>query len=95
MRPYASDLRGEPSGLLRNNDPNQRPSNGALRFWAGFWTAFWALLFGVGAAVGYVFLTDHHPIGILSILFFVLGVASDWACIYPLMSFHASPPMNL
>ncbi|MFC8409840.1 hypothetical protein [Arthrobacter sp. NPDC057259] len=64
---------GTPSGLHRNNDPNQRPSNRSLRFWAAFWTVFWGLLVGVGAAVGYVFLTDRHPIGILSILFFLLG----------------------
>ncbi|WP_395399414.1 hypothetical protein ACHMXB_14625 [Arthrobacter sp. UC242_113] len=55
--------------MQRNNDPNQRTSNGSLQFWSGFWT----LLFGVGAAVGYVFPTDRHPIGIISILFFVVG----------------------
>ncbi|MBD1544388.1 hypothetical protein G9E11_19515 [Arthrobacter sp. IA7] len=59
--------------MQRNNDPNQRPSNGSLQFWSGFWTVFWTLLFGVGAAVGYVFLTDRHPIGLISILFFVVG----------------------
>lgn len=67
---------GKPPGVQRNNDPNQRPSNGSLQFWAGFWTVFWTLLFGVGAAVAYVFLsslTFGRPYGILSILFFVLG----------------------
>lgn len=64
---------GTISGVHHNNDPNQRPSNVGLRFWAGFWTALWSFLFGAGAAVGYVFLTDRHPIGPLSILFFMLG----------------------
>jgi hypothetical protein len=72
-RTYDSGSNGTSSGLHRNNDPNQRPSNGSLRFWAAFWTVFWGLLVGVGAAVGYVFLTDRHPIGILSIGFFMLG----------------------
>ena len=72
-RTYDSGSNGTSSGLHRNNDPNQRPSNGSLRFWAAFWTVFWGLLVGVGAAVGYVFLTDRHPIGILSIVFFMLG----------------------
>jgi hypothetical protein len=75
-RAYHSESKGKPSGLHRNNDPNQRPSNGSLRFRAGFWTAFWTLLFGVGAAVGYVFLSNlfiGRPNGILSILFFLLG----------------------
>ena len=74
-RTYQSGSKGKPPGVQRNNDPNQRPSNGSLYFWAGFWTVFWALLFGVGAAVGYVFLTGRHPIGIISILFFVVGCA--------------------
>lgn len=67
---------GKPSGVQRNNDPNQRPSNRSLRFWAGFWAVFWTLLFGVGAAVGYVFLSNlllGRPFGVLSVLFFVLG----------------------
>ena len=71
-RTYDAGSKGT-SGLHRNNDPNQRPSNGSLRFWAAFWTVFWGLLVGVGAAVGYVFLTDRHPIGILSTVFFMLG----------------------
>lgn len=67
---------GKPPGVQRNNDPNQRPGNRSLRFWAGFWAVLWTLLFGVGAAVGYVFLSNlliGRPFGILSILFFVLG----------------------
>jgi hypothetical protein len=63
-------------GVQRNNDPNQRPSNRSLQFWAGFWTVFWTLVFGVGFAVGYVFLSNlifGRPNGILSVLFFVLG----------------------
>ncbi|GAB5079410.1 hypothetical protein [Arthrobacter sp. AD-310] len=67
---------GKPSGLKRNNDPNQRPSNRSLRFWAGFWVVFWTLFCGVGFTVGYVFLSNliiGRPYGVLSILLFVLG----------------------
>ena len=66
----------EHQDLPRNNDPNQRPSNRTLQFWAGFWTVFWTVLAGVGSAIGYVFLSNlivGRPYGILSILFFVLG----------------------
>jgi hypothetical protein len=65
-----------PNSVQPNNDPNQRPSNRSLRFWSGYWTVFWTLLLGVGSAVGYVFLSNviiGRPIGILSVLFFVLG----------------------
>jgi|GEM_PF-3050567 len=62
--------------MRANDDPNQRPSNRSLGFWSGFWTVFWALLGGVGFAVGYVILSNLFvgpPLGIFSILFFVLG----------------------
>jgi hypothetical protein len=65
-----------PTGLQRNNDPNQRPSNRSLRFRAGFGAVFWALLLGVGFTLGYVYLSNlivGRPYGVLSVLFFVAG----------------------
>ncbi|MFP3462975.1 hypothetical protein R5O87_19250 [Arthrobacter globiformis] len=72
--------------MQRNNDPNRRPSNRSLQFWAGFWTVFWTLFFGVAFAVGYVFLSNlilGRPYGILSVLFFVLGCGLGLAFYLP------------